>query len=51
VAVQGQKDYNKFNLTFWDNLFENSGRFEVNVTEEQDPHEIISLKMVSHSYK
>ena len=51
VAVQGQKDYNKFSLSLWDNLFENSGMFEVNVTEEQDAHEILTLNMVPHSYK
>ena len=51
VAVQGQKDYNKFSLSFWENLFENSGMFEVNVTEEQDAHEILTLNTVPHSYK
>ncbi|CAB3988505.1 protocadherin Fat 4-like [Paramuricea clavata] len=50
VAVQGQKDTNKFRLSFWDNLFVNSGTFQVNVTEGLDPHEIITLNMVQHSY-
>jgi hypothetical protein len=51
VAVQGQEDTNKFILSFWDNLFVNSGTFHVNVTEGLDPHEIITLNMVQHSYK
>ena len=51
VAVQGQMDHNKFNLSFWDNLFENRGIFEVNVTEEQSAHEIITLNTVSHPYE
>ena len=51
VAVQGQKDNNRFSLSFWDNLFENNGTFHVNVTEGLDAREIITLNMVPHSYK
>jgi uncharacterized membrane protein len=51
VAVQGQKDTNKFSLSFWDNLFVNSGTFQVDVMEGLDPHDIITLNMVQHSYK
>ena len=51
VAVQGQQDNNRFTLSFWDNLFESSGMFEVNVTEEQNAREIITLNMLTHPYK
>ena len=48
VAVQGQQDNNKFSLSFWDNLFESRGVFEVNVTEEQDAREILTLNMLTN---
>ena len=50
VAVQGQRDNNKFSLSFWDNLFESRGVFEVNVTEEQDAREIFTLNMLPNPY-
>ncbi len=51
VAVQGQKDDNRFSLSFWDNLFANKGNFQVNVAEGLDAREIITLNMVSHPYE
>lgn len=51
VGVQGQLDYNTFQLTFWDNLFENSGTFHVDINEELDPREVITLAMVQNPYR